>query len=166
MTLSDKEIVTQSKGLFLAGSETTAKTLSWAVYFLAKHPEMNLRCREEALRAAPLRRGPVLEVLDSLLCSDGLVSSSEQASQLVYCSAVFKETLRLCPTAPVVFFYNTETTTMKSGLELEAGTAFTLLLRYPCFSEHSFTRAKDFVPERWIDAEREEALLGQSADRK
>lgn len=39
--------------------------------------------------------------------SDGLVSSSEQASQLVYCSAVFKETLRLCPAAPVVFLYNT-----------------------------------------------------------
>ncbi|CAN0553684.1 unnamed protein product, partial [Ectocarpus sp. 12 AP-2014] len=111
MTLSDKEIVTQSKGLFIAGSETTAKTLSWAVYFLAKHPEMHSRCREEALRAAPL--------------SDGLVSSSEQASQLVYCSAVFKETLRLWPAA-------TETTTMKSGLKLEAGTAFTLLLRYPC----------------------------------
>ncbi|CAN0178058.1 unnamed protein product, partial [Ectocarpus fasciculatus] len=35
MTLSDKEIVTQCKGLFVAGSETTAKTLSWAVYFLA-----------------------------------------------------------------------------------------------------------------------------------
>lgn len=41
--------------LFLAGSETTAKTLSWAVYFLAKHPEMLSRCREEALRVAPLR---------------------------------------------------------------------------------------------------------------
>ncbi|CAN0178122.1 unnamed protein product, partial [Ectocarpus fasciculatus] len=27
-------------------------------------------------------------------CSDGLVSSSEQASQLVFCSSVFKETLR------------------------------------------------------------------------
>ncbi|CAN0394924.1 unnamed protein product, partial [Ectocarpus sp. 12 AP-2014] len=147
MTLSDKEIVTQSKGLFIAGSETTAKTLSWAVYFLAKHPEMHSRCREEALRAAPLRRGSVLELLDSLR-SDGLVSSSEQASQLVYCSAVFKETLRLWPAATVMFLYNTETTTMKSGLKLEAGTAFTLLLRYPCLSEHSFTRAKDFMPER------------------
>ena len=43
--------------LFLAGSDTTAKTLSWTVYFLAKHPEMLLRCREEALRVAPLRYG-------------------------------------------------------------------------------------------------------------
>ncbi|CAM9835267.1 unnamed protein product [Ectocarpus fasciculatus] len=150
-TLSDKEIVTQSKGLFVAGSETTAKTLSWAVYFLAKHPEMHSRCREEALRAAPL--------------SDGLVSSSEQASQLVYCSAVFKEVLRLVPAAPLVFLHSTETTTMESGLELEAGTAFTLLTRYPCLSEDSFTRAKDFVPERWIDAERAKALLDQPADR-
>ncbi|CAM9461272.1 unnamed protein product [Ectocarpus fasciculatus] len=162
MTLSDKEIVTQCKGLFLAGSETTAKTLSWAVYFLAKHPEIHSRCREEALRAAPLRRGTFLQVQGS----DGLVSSSEQASQLVFCSAVFKETLRLWPAGPVVFLHSTEATTMESGLELEAGTAFTLLLRYPCLSEESFTRAKDFVPERWIAAERAEALFGQSADRK
>lgn len=39
--------------------------------------------------------------------SDGLVSSSEQASQLVFCSAVFKETLRLCPAATVVFLHST-----------------------------------------------------------
>lgn len=41
--------------LFVAGSETTAKALSWAIYFLAKNPEMHSRCREEALRVAPLR---------------------------------------------------------------------------------------------------------------
>lgn len=41
--------------MFMAGSETTAKALSWAMYYLAKHPEMLSRCREEALRAAPLR---------------------------------------------------------------------------------------------------------------
>ncbi|CAM9573088.1 unnamed protein product, partial [Scytosiphon promiscuus] len=151
MTLSDEEIVTEVKMLFLAGSETTAKTLSWTLYFLAKHPEMLLRCREEALRVAPL--------------SGGMVSSFEQASQLLFCSVVFKETLRIRPPATVLFLHNTEAFTMKSGMELEAGTAFTTLLRYPCLSNDAFTRAKEFVPERWIDAEREEALLGKrSAD--
>jgi len=37
---------------------------------------------------------------------------------------------------------------MKSGMEFEAGTAFTVLLSHPCLSEESFTRAKDCVPER------------------
>ncbi|CAN0057062.1 unnamed protein product [Scytosiphon promiscuus] len=148
MAFSDEEIVTQVMGLFLAGSETTARTLSWTLYFLAKNPEMVSRCREEALRAAPL--------------SDGLVSSMEEAAQLSFCSAAFKETLRIRPAATVLFLHSTEPFTMKSGLELEAETAFTTLLRYPCQSEDAFTRAKEFVPERWIDAEREEALLGKA----
>ncbi|CAN0250532.1 unnamed protein product, partial [Scytosiphon promiscuus] len=75
------------RSLFLAGSETTARTLSWTLYFVAKHPEMVSRCREEALRVAPLR------------C---MVSTIEQAAQLPFCSAVFKETLRLHPPGPVL----------------------------------------------------------------
>ncbi|CAN0228567.1 unnamed protein product [Pylaiella littoralis] len=149
MTFSDAEILTHAKGLFLAGSETTAKTMSWAMYFLAKNPEMLSRCREEALRVAPL--------------SDGMVSTAEQASQLVFYSAVFKETLRLWPAGTFLFLHNTEATTLKSGIEFEAGTAFTLLLRYPCLSEDAFTRAKEFIPERWIEAEREHTLLGNTS---
>eukprot|EP00752_Nemacystus_decipiens_P003174 g2937.t1 len=144
MKLSDTEILPQVTGLFLAGSETTAKTISWAIYFLAKHPEMHARCREEALRVAPL--------------SDGMVSTAEEASQLVFCAALFKETLRMWPAAPMIFLYSTEPFTLKSGVQVEAGTAYSLLIRYPSLSEGAFTRAKDFVPERWIEAEREEAL--------
>lgn len=46
-----------ARSLFMAGSETTAKALSWTLYYLGKHPEMLRRCREEALRVAPLRYG-------------------------------------------------------------------------------------------------------------
>lgn len=41
--------------LFMAGYETTSKTISWAMYIVATHPEMHARVREEALRVAPLR---------------------------------------------------------------------------------------------------------------
>ncbi|CAM9794888.1 unnamed protein product, partial [Hapterophycus canaliculatus] len=72
--------------IFIAGTETTGLTLCWAMYFLIKNPEAFARCRAEALRAAP----------------DGMVSTSEQLSQLVFCSAVFKETLRLRTPAPLL----------------------------------------------------------------
>lgn len=44
--------------------------------------------------------------------------------------------------------YFQEPTALKSGVEHEAGTAYSLMIRYPCLSEAAFTRAKDFVPER------------------
>lgn len=42
-----------------------------------------------------------------VLCSDGIVSTAEQASQLVFCAALFKETLRMWPPVPMTFLYST-----------------------------------------------------------
>lgn len=39
--------------------------------------------------------------------SNGMVSTAEQASQLVFCSAVFSETMRLWPAATMLFLHNT-----------------------------------------------------------
>lgn len=41
--------------LFIAGTETTAFSLAWSLYYLSKNPDRFKRCREEALRVAPLR---------------------------------------------------------------------------------------------------------------
>lgn len=41
--------------LFLAGTDTTALTLSWTMYYLVKYPEAFARCRAEAIQAAPER---------------------------------------------------------------------------------------------------------------
>ncbi|CAM9660900.1 unnamed protein product [Pylaiella littoralis] len=147
MLLSDQEVMHEATSLFIAGTETTALTLCWAMYYLSKHPEAILRCRAEALKTAP--------------SSDGMVSTSEQLSQLEFCSAVFKEALRLRTPAPLLAFNCTEDITLKTGIVLEKGTGAFVLMRAVGVSDKFFTRAKEFVPERWIEAEREEALLGK-----
>ena len=38
---------------------------------------------------------------------------------------------------------------MTNGMEVEKGTGVVTLIRYTSFSEKAFTRALDFVPERW-----------------
>ena len=45
--------------LFLAGHETTANTVSWALYELSRHPEFQTKVREEirATRAHAAQRG-------------------------------------------------------------------------------------------------------------
>jgi cytochrome P450 len=72
--------------LFLAGHDTTAQTLSWTLYFLAQHPELAHRVRQEALRV-------------DLADGDATV---EQIDRLEFTERVIAETLRLLPPAHVV----------------------------------------------------------------
>ena len=42
-----------------------------------------------------------------VVCSNGIVSTAEQASQLVFSAAIFRETLRMCPPVPMTFLHST-----------------------------------------------------------
>jgi cytochrome P450 len=66
--------------MFLGGTETTARTLTWLWYLLDQHPEVGRRMEAEI--AEVIGGGPV---------------APEHARQLVYTSQVIKEVLRLYP---------------------------------------------------------------------
>ncbi|MDT0309701.1 cytochrome P450 [Streptomyces sp. DSM 44917] len=68
----------------VAGHETTSGALSFALYYLAKHPEIQARAREE---------------VDRVWGPDG-DPTYEQVSKLRYVRRVLDEALRLWPTAP------------------------------------------------------------------
>ncbi len=70
----------------VAGHETTSGLLSFALYFLAKHPEVMARAQEEVDRVF----GPDASKLPTY----------EQVRALVYVPQILKESLRLWPTAP------------------------------------------------------------------
>lgn len=81
---SFEELVDQVAMLFLAGHETSASALSWALHLMAESPDIQERMHREA--------------------EDGLADASSDPSELrslVLCRNVFKETLRLFP--PVGF---------------------------------------------------------------
>ncbi|WP_157554886.1 cytochrome P450 [Nocardia crassostreae] len=82
--LTRRQIVDQALVLLIAGHETTAGTVAFALYELARHPEVAERARAEiaALGKEPAR-------LDY-----------EDVVQLRYLRAVIDETLRLHPVAP------------------------------------------------------------------
>ncbi len=83
--MSDKEVIDEVMTMIIAGHETTAGTLNWLWYELARHPEVEARLLDEA-------RGHVID--DRL---DG-----EATGELHYCRQVIDETLRLYP--PVWLF--------------------------------------------------------------
>jgi cytochrome P450 len=82
--MSDQQVRDEVVTLFIAGHETTATSLAWSLYLLAREPEAYARARAEA-RAIP---GPTVEGRD--------------LPALGYCLRVFKEAMRLYP--PIYFF--------------------------------------------------------------
>ncbi len=69
--LADDEMIAEMQTLTFAGHETTASTMSWMLYELAKHPDYQAKMRAEikAARQAMLARGVsrfTMEDLDSM----------------------------------------------------------------------------------------------------
>jgi cytochrome P450 len=82
--LSDQELRDEVMTLFLAGHETTANALTWALALLSSHPEVAARLTQE---------------VDAL---EGRAPSFEDLSKLPYAMCVFKEALRLYPPAYII----------------------------------------------------------------
>ncbi|SAL96577.1 hypothetical protein [Absidia glauca] len=83
--LSDDELMGDIAIFFIAGHDTTAFALSAAIYYLAKHPEIQEKARQE---------------VNSILCPDGdekrdVLPTVEQTKEFVYLNQVIKETLRI-----------------------------------------------------------------------
>lgn len=98
----------------VAGNETTAGTLAFALYFLATHPQVSQRAREEVdARSAPHRD-----------------VAYDDVAELHYLRSVVDETLRLWPSAPGYFRKARADTSLGSGkYPLKAGEwAFVLTL--------------------------------------
>jgi cytochrome P450 len=81
--MTDRQIRDEAMTLFLAGHETTANALSWALYLLAKNPAARARVEAE---------------IDAL----GRVPSYDDLRLLPFSLAVLKETMRLYPPAYIL----------------------------------------------------------------
>ncbi|MGA4837900.1 cytochrome P450 [Streptomyces sp. G45] len=82
--LADRNIRRQVITFLVAGHETTSGALSFALHYLARHPEVRARARQE-----------VDEVW-----GDAEAPAYEQVAKLRYVRRVLDESLRLWPTAP------------------------------------------------------------------
>ena len=83
--LPDDNIVAQCLTFLIAGHETTSGLLSFAIYYLIKHPQFAERARAE---------------VDEVLGADA-EPSYDQVHRLTYVRQILDESLRLWPTAPM-----------------------------------------------------------------
>jgi cytochrome P450 len=90
--LSEEEIIANMKTFFLAGTDTTAVTITWIMFYFATKPEIHQKAREEVekilLSSFPDYTLPLSqEVLSSFTVA--------KVKELHYCQGLLKETLRL-----------------------------------------------------------------------
>ena len=129
--------------LLMAGFETSAVSLSYAMYFLSHHPRCQELCAQEADRVLGSRN------------EDVTYDTDFDADDLVYCKAFIQETIRLH--LPVTFTTRVlekdmsfDTGNGDERLQLPKGTKALISPSAVHHDERNFERAKEFIPERWV----------------
>ena len=135
---SEEELVNQMMTFLAAGHETTATTLTWGIYLLCKHPEIQARLRDEIRSKLP-------SVSD---CATNI--TSEELDKVSYLHAVCNETLRLYAPVPMTHRQATHPTTI-IGQYIPAGTTI-LLSTWAVNTSTALwgSDAAEFNPERWL----------------
>jgi len=133
--LSDNEIVAQSTTFIAGGTETTASTLSYAVYLISQHPDVEAKIAEEA---------------DG--CPHEDPSYTYVMENFKYIQAVIYETLRLYPSGGSVTRVTKEEV-MIGGYKVPANTTVVVpLVLLQNLPEH-FPEPEKFMPERFMTDE-------------
>jgi cytochrome P450 len=120
--------------LFMAGHETTANTLAWAIFLLSQ---------------APWARAALSRELDTVLAGRELAEGD--IDNLVYTRAIIEETLRLYPPVPILG----RTATADTEVGGERIRKDSLVLVVPWLLHRNpklWQRPDDFLPERFLPA--------------
>jgi len=102
-TLTEQELRDELMTLLVAGHETTATALAWALHWIHKSPQVRSRLTDE------------LRSLEDPVDSSAL-------SRLPYLNAVCSETLRICPVGMLTFPRITKSRVELMGSSLDPGT--------------------------------------------
>ncbi len=131
---SDAEIYANVIQLLLAGEDTTANTIAWAIRFFIEHPELLARARAEA---------------DAVFGSHATAPDLDAVRQLTFIDAFAHETMRLKPVAPILGLEPKEDVEVL-GYRIPAGTAMLALTRVNAVSDTHFGDPLVFDPGRWL----------------
>jgi len=121
--LDDTELRDQLVTLLLAGHETTASALSWALYELGRNPD--------------------------LLARSHAAADAGDADGLAWLEAVLKESMRLHPIIPMVV-RTLQTPARVGDLDLPAGTTVGPSIVMSHQQDRNFPEPDEFLPERFL----------------
>jgi len=133
--MSDDELHDEMMTLVVAGHETTAVSLTWAVYLLLTNPDALARARAELGKVVGNR-----------------AVSARDVPQLDYVDACIKESMRLQPVLPLVARVVRGRPYRLGPYELPVGTAINPCIYLTHRRPDLWSEPAHFRPERFLDA--------------
>ena len=130
--MTNQEIRDELMTLLIAGHETTATALAWAVYWVHKQPEVYQKLTEE------------LETLET-------DADPMTIFRLPYLTAVCQETLRIYPVGMLTFPRVPTKPVELQGYDLEPGTLVMGCIYLTHHREDLYPEPKKFKPERFLE---------------
>ena len=134
--LTKPEVTAQAFIFLLAGYETTANTLAYTIYMLAKHKD-----KEQLL----------LDEIDKLRRGGDALPSAEELKDYKYLDAVLKEVLRYTGPATVIARAASKDVEIQ-GNRLFKGTAVHLPIYSLHLNAEYFPSPEAFMPERFLES--------------
>ena len=129
---SDAEITGNVMTMLLAGEDTTANTLAWAIYLLERNPLAMVQAKAEADRLGPAETWTV-----------------EKFAEARYLEACANETMRLKPVGPFLVLQALRDTVVL-GTRIPADTLVWVCMRKDTLDAEYFERPNAFDPGRWL----------------
>ena len=130
--LTDEELRDELMTLLVAGHETTASSLTWALYWVHHLPEVQDKLLHE-------------------LTTLGDNAEESAIARLPYLTAVCQETLRIYPITLTTFMRVLKSPLELMGYEFEAGTALVPCVYLTHQREDLYPEPKRFKPERFLE---------------
>lgn len=119
----------------IAGRDTTAQALSWTMFCLCKHPDVETRARQEVVNVC-----------------QGRECTYEEVGRLPFLQAVLSEALRLYPSVPIDIKCAVDNDTLPDGTWVPRGS----IVMYNIYGMNRDSSiwgedAHIFRPERWLE---------------
>lgn len=129
----EQQAIDEIKQYLWAGTETTALTLSWALYLLSQNPEAAERVRKES----------------QTVCGDREPTAADYPA-LIFTRSVIQETMRLYPPVWSLIRVATKNDVI-GGKEVKPGDRIILFTYAAHHNPKYWMHPEDFIPERWMD---------------
>ncbi len=133
-----ESLISEAIELLIAGIDTTAHTLSFAVGELASNPRVFQKAQS---------------IVDKAWQSQGQINV-ESLKELNYIRAIVKETLRLYPVASGSTSLETIRDTVIDGIKVPQGTKVSWSMFGAGRNPEIYAQPEEFLPERWLEGDK------------